>query len=78
MTRDEFLDGVLTRSGISLRYRTADGIKIGSFERVAVACPQAGSDHYHLGKPCSGWLLEKPAPLPAADRGGVYSVTTHT
>ena len=38
MTRDDFIDGYIRRSGLSTALRTEDGFKVGAHSRVAVPC----------------------------------------
>lgn len=82
-TRDEFLDRFCERMGISKHYRTPDGIKLGSFHRVAVECERGPAEHTHyLGYSmgatfdCPGWVLIEP-PRGDKSRGGEYKMTDH-
>jgi len=79
VTKDEFLDDFIKKAGLPRHARTADGVKLGHFHRIAVACPDlvsSGPYHYHLSQPCSGWILIEPPKTPKY-RGGEYSVTKH-
>ena len=83
MTLDEFLDAFIKKAGLPASARTPDGVRYGSFRRVAVACPQGSDPHQHYLGPdgggwieCRGWLLEE-APDTPKYRGGEYTVTRH-
>jgi hypothetical protein len=79
MTKDEFVDQFIRKSGLPRHARTVDGVKLGAFQRIAIACPGIaayGPNHYHLGRPCLGWELIEPPNSPRY-RGGEYSVTDH-
>ena len=66
VTVDEVLDNFIRRSGLppSVRTRNPDGIKHGSFVRLAVRC-SCSADYDHEGRfiPCLGWKLIKPEPM---------------
>jgi len=53
MTRDEFIDGYMARSGIDPEFRTEDGFVVVGSRRVAVPC--ACGD-----EACSGWAMVSP------------------
>jgi len=48
MTRDQFIEGYLTRSGLPMSAKTKDGFRIGDREYVALPC--ACGDEM-----CDGW-----------------------
>jgi hypothetical protein len=51
MTRDEFIDGYMRRSGLPVEYRTPDGFVVpGSMRKVALPCA-CGEDV------CEGWAM---------------------
>jgi len=56
MTRDEFVEQFLTKSGLSFKFKTATGFKMGKLEYDAVPCNCGKYD-------CLGWKFELP-PLP--------------
>jgi hypothetical protein len=79
VTKDEFIDEFIAAAGLPKSARTPDGVRLGSFHRIAVPCEAAKSAdgvHYHsdVGLKCKGWLLIEP---PGAPKGGVYSVRRH-
>lgn len=49
MTKDEFIDAYISRSGGKIE-RTADGMKMGEWEQVALPCA-CGEDG------CEGWAM---------------------
>ncbi len=53
MTRDEFIDGYMQRSELSVSTRTEDGFKLGDHARVAVPC-DCGDNI------CDGWKMINP------------------
>ncbi len=53
MTRDEFIDGYIRRSGLRTATRTEDGFKLGVHSRVALPC-DCGEDI------CNGWQMVNP------------------
>lgn len=67
MTKDEFLDRFVERSGMSKACRTPDGIKDGHFERIAEPC---NCGEYQ----CSGWQLVKPAKTNVTVRAGAPEI----
>lgn len=71
MTRDQFLDEYIKKSGTPLSARTEGGIKDGHFERVAEPC-QCGE---YL---CPGWrLVPRKDDYSRLSGGAIYTVTTH-
>lgn len=53
MTRDEFIDGYMARSGLSMSHRLPDGFEVEGWRQVAVPC-DCGEDI------CEGWAMLPP------------------
>lgn len=78
MTKDEFLDEFIRKAGLPRHARTPDGVKLGTFHRIAVPCTCYSGTYDHEGRwtACPGWQLIEP-PNTTKYRGGEYSVTRH-
>lgn len=50
MTREEFIDGYMERSGLDANCRTERGFRIGHIERIALPCT-CGDEA------CKGWAM---------------------
>jgi hypothetical protein len=55
MSRDEFIDGYMRRSGMEPKRRTADGFRVGDRGLVAVPC-DCGDEM------CQGWAMVRDDP----------------
>src|SRR6185369_2604249 len=53
MTRDEFIVGYMTRSGLPVSARTQDGFSLDGFRRSAIPC-------YCGEQECRGWQMTNP------------------
>lgn len=68
MTRDEFIDGYLKRSGME-KHRTKDGYAISKYRRVALECACG-----HEG--CEGWAMVTDDPESRKDHATLYAPMT--
>lgn len=72
MTRDQFIEGYLSRSGIPMSAKTDDGFRVGGREYVALPCA-CGDEK------CDGWAKVSKNDEDIATHSDLYAPTsTHT